>query len=169
MWHCSLHGCVFRYSAAVWWLTALVNVSWLECYSIAAGACPLQAWLPRTFVYPHKASSCIAVNAIACPEPSPPGNTTMNLTSECYGGPSTCYCKVNLEDGLVLFGSVHALINSHKWHWLFDMILAGCFSSVQKSQMLIFFIFQLLLQCWCPCKLQCPIQAAGAFILSRRQ
>lgn len=118
--HSCLHGCVYRYSTAAWWLTALVSVSWLEWDSIAAGACPLLAWLPRRFIYPRKASSCIAVNAIACPEPSPPGNMTMILTSECYNGPSTCYCKVNLADGLVLFGSELSLITSDKRHWLFE-------------------------------------------------
>lgn len=128
----SLHGCVFRYSTSAWWLTALVSASWLECDSIAAGACPLQAWLPRRFVYPHKAFSCIAVNAIACPKPSPPGNTTMILTSECYNGPPTCYCKVNLEDGLVLFGSELSLITSDKQHWLFETI-------VWKSEMVFRF------------------------------
>lgn len=58
------------------------NISWPECEPTAAGACPLQAWLPRRSVYPRKAFSCGAAIGIAWPELSPPGNT-MIYTSKC--------------------------------------------------------------------------------------
>lgn len=58
------------------------SISWPECEPTAAGACPLQAWLPRRSVYPRKAYYCGAAIGIAWPELSPLGNT-MIYKSEC--------------------------------------------------------------------------------------
>lgn len=120
------------------------NISWPECEPTAAGACPLQAWLPRRSVYPHKAFFCGAAIGIAWPELSPLGNT-MIYTSECkfftcfqswkfisFIRPWTCTAWLNRKTGNALQYVFHDVnepwICASIWLAFLFLICSLCFT-----------------------------------------